>query len=83
MEQLLLYAVLGLYGTVIGVIYWVNRSRNELVYKDVCKSERKRIDDCIEGAVERSEQRYAELKSDMLRGFEEIKELIRNQKRKE
>lgn len=51
--------------------------KRDIVYKDVCKSERKRLDDCIEGAIKRSDERHAELKADMKAEFAEVKDLIR------
>lgn len=79
--KLIVGLAVSLFTTVIGVIYWVIKSRDKLVYKDVCESERRRLGDCIEHAEEMCSQRYKELTKQMDTGFKEVKELIRNQKR--
>lgn len=57
------------------------------VPKEVCKEIQKKNDDahgcidgCIEGAEKRTTARFAELKADMQRGFDEVKELIKERR---
>lgn len=52
--------------------------KDDIVFRDVCDERSKRLEDCIEGTIERSEAKYQELKSDMQAGFSEIKDLIKN-----
>lgn len=52
--------------------------KGDIVFRDVCDERSKRLEDCIEGAIERSEARYQELKADMQAGFSEIKDLIKS-----
>ena len=87
MDVKLIIALIGIFGAIIGVYVWVARHitarkkhpcADNVVYRDVCESERRRIDDCIEGAERRTEQRFKEVKDDMRNGFNEVKELIKN-----
>lgn len=88
MDTKLIVALIGIFGAIIGVYVWVARHiaarkkhpcSDDLVFRDVCESERRRIDDCLEGAERRTEQRFKEVKEDMKTGFTEVKDLIRNQ----
>lgn len=54
------------------------------VSKDVCVEIQKtniqaheHLEDCIEGAVQLCSERFQDLKEDMHRGFDEVKELIK------
>lgn len=89
-------AIVAAYVAIIGVVKWVSAhtgnidrhpSRKDIVFNDVCvergksnKLEHKRLEDCIEGAIERSNEQHAELKQDMNRGFDKIEDLIKNGK---
>jgi hypothetical protein len=52
--------------------------KDDIVFRDVCDEKAKRLEDCIEGAIKRSNEQHKELKEDMRRGFTEVKELIKN-----
>jgi len=45
-------------------------SKDSVVYKDVCDSEKKRLGDCIEGAIRRCDEHHAELKGYIKERFE-------------
>lgn len=79
--RIIVGAIISVFSAIIGVIYWVIKSRDKLVYKDVCESDRRGLGDCIEHAEEMCSQRYSELTKRMDAGFKEVKELIRNQKK--
>ena len=60
---------------------------DDIVFKDVCDEKTKRLDDCIEAVVKRSDERCAEhkqitetrhleLKQDMKDGFARVEKLI-------
>lgn len=63
-------AVVGIFGAIIGVIYWVIKSRDKLVYKDVCEANR----DCIETSIK-------DFKEFVKQRFDTLEELIKNVKR--
>lgn len=74
--------IIGVFGAIIGVYIWVAKHisnskkhpcSEKLVYKDVCESERKRIDDCIEGAARLASQRFESLE----KSIDELKQLLR------
>lgn len=59
--------------------------RGNKVSKEVCEEvQRKnaaiiaRLDDCIEGEMRRTGERFKELKTDMRLGFDEVKQLIKD-----
>lgn len=74
-------AIAAAYLAIIGVVKWVSShtgnidrhpSRKDVVFDDVCvergksnELEHKRLEDCIEGAIERSNEQHAELKEDI------------------
>ena len=70
--------VSGCYLSVIGVIYWVSRTKVAHktfdVERDNNKTEHANIRDWIKDAEERAKERHTELKADL----GEVKELIRN-----
>lgn len=70
----LIIMVIAVFSSIIGLIYWVIRSRDRLVYRDVCESERKRLEDCIEGSLKLMQMQYKNL----CNRFDELKELIKN-----
>jgi len=73
-------ALAGVYGWLIKHMSNNTRhpSKENIVFKDVCESERRRIDDCIESAEKRTEQRFIEVKQDMKDGFGRLESLIKN-----
>lgn len=73
-------AIAGVYGWLLKHLSNTKKHpcKDDIVFKDVCESERKRLDDCIETVVKRSDERHKELKEDMKAEFAEVKELIRN-----
>lgn len=79
--------LIGVFGLIAGVWGWLlkhcSNSRkhpcaDNLVFKDVCRSERKRIDDCMESEIEERKERYKELKEDINNRFDRLEELIKN-----
>lgn len=79
-QRVLIGAIVGIYGWFLKHISASRRHpcADNIVFQDVCDAEKKRLEDCIEGEVKRSEQRHTELRQDMKDGFAEIKELIKN-----
>ncbi len=80
-------AAIGIGTAIIGVYLWVARhitnsnrhpSRKDIVFKDVCESEKKRIEDCIESEAKLSKERFDTLVKKVDDGFRDIKVLIRN-----
>lgn len=72
-------------GFVVGCYVWCSRHINnrrkhpcadDLVYKDVCESERHRLEDCMESGLKNVDMRIGELKIDVKDGFREVKKLI-------
>lgn len=87
MDIKLIVAILGIFGAIIGVYVWVAKHiaqkkkhpcSDDLVFRDVCEERSGNLNDCIEGAERRTEERFKEVKEDMRRGFDEVKTLIRN-----
>jgi len=77
--------LLTIVGLVVGCYVWCSRHINnrkkhpcadDLVYKGVCESERRRLEDCMENGLKNVDMRLSELKSDVKDGFKEVKELI-------
>jgi len=75
-------------GLVVGCYVWCSRHINnrrkhpcadDIVSKEVCKSERRRLEDCMEGGLKNVNTRITELKGDVKEGFKEVKELIARQ----
>ncbi len=83
----------GVYIAIIAMQRWISAhisrgSRHpctaDIVYKDVCEkvqekntTEHAHLEDCLEGAETRTGERFRELKSDMNRGFDEVKKLVK------
>ena len=79
---------------IIGVYVWVSkhiangkkhvckddieRFKGAVVYKDVCASERKRIEDCVEGEIKNVNLRLERIEKMIDREFDELKDLIMN-----
>lgn len=77
----LIYVIIGVFGAIIGVYVWVAKHisnskkhpcKDDIVFEDVCEergkrneAEHNRLDDCIEAAIERSNEQHAELKEDI------------------
>lgn len=85
MDGWTIVGLIAIFGTIIGVYVWVsahisNRNRhpsaNSIVYSDTCEARR----DCIENSVKHLEKKVNEHHEYNKERFEEIKELIRNQK---
>ena len=68
--RILITAVIAVFVTIIGLIYWIIRSRDKLVFKDVCQANRDCIETKIDGLKELIELR-----------FDTIEELIKNERR--
>ena len=62
--------VLAVFGTIIGVIYWVVKSRDKFITKDVCEAKQ----DCVESELKNIHFRLTEIRDDMKAGFAELKE---------
>lgn len=89
-------AIIVTYITIISIYSWVSKHMSKsnihaegdkLVYKDVCTlteesniREHNKLSDCIEGAEERTKERFEDLIRRMENGFKEVKDLIRNHK---
>jgi len=79
----LIYAGIGVFGAIIGIYvillkhFWKHPSADKIVSKDVCESEKHRIEDCIENEVKCSAERY-ELLTESIK---ELKGLIQNARR--
>lgn len=66
----IIFCVIGVFSTIIGLIYWVIKSRDKLVYKDVFESELKRIEDCWETELK-------SLKKEMTLRFDNLEKMLR------
>ena len=93
MNTLTISGIIGAFGSIITIIIWVachtaNRDRHpaadKVVYVDTCRaristaeSERKRIEDCLEGAVNSLEKKVDEHHAYNKEQFAEIKSLIK------
>ncbi len=68
---MLISVVVAIFSAIIGLIYWVIKSRDKLVYKDVCDERHKGLEDCVEAKLETLETKIDE-------GFRRIEVLINN-----
>lgn len=80
----LIYVLIVIFGAIGGCYAFVIKCAGKRVHKDVCESEKHRLEDCIEGAIKRSNEKHKELKvdikelkDDMKSDFAEVKDLIR------
>jgi hypothetical protein len=77
-DRILITAVIALFSTIIGVIFWVSKSRAKMVFKDVCEEKAGRLNDCIENEVRSSKERYENLVKKVDMGFKELKQELKN-----
>lgn len=94
MDTKLIIAVIGIFGAIIGVYVWVARHISarkkhpcidDIVFEKTCEERSKaniqaheHLKEGITMAIARSDEQHVALKKDMWRGFDEVKELIRN-----
>ena len=73
-------------GLIAGIYGWLLRhvtsgkhpTKEAIVYKDVCESERKGIGDCIEGAIRRSDEQHKSVMDQINQRFEAQEKLFRS-----
>ncbi len=65
----------------------IGKMFRDSVSKEVCTEIQKKnamvtcnLDGCIEGAIKTAASRFTELKADMQRGFDEVKDLIKERR---
>lgn len=68
-KAIFITSVIAIFGTIIGLIYWIIKSRDKLVYKDVCEAKHKGFEDCVEAKLETLETKIDE-------GFKRLEGLI-------
>ena len=70
----------------IGLFGWLGKhisnskrhpDKTQLVYQDLCDERVRRFEDTIKEHKKDADKRHVELKADMNRGFDEVKQLIR------
>jgi len=72
-DNIVVIVVIGIFGAIIGVIYWVSR---RFITKDVCDAKQ----DCVEAEIKNVHFRLTEIKNDMKTGFDEVKDAIKEGK---
>ena len=50
--------------------------KTDIVFKEVCESERRRIEDCVEGELKNLSARVTELRDDTKAGLTKIEQMI-------
>ena len=72
---------------IVGTIFSITRHiintdkhpcKKDIVYKDVCDTKHKGLDDCIEGKINSLDQKFEIMREDMKEGFRDVKQLIKN-----
>ena len=71
--------LLGIAGLITTVYGWLFKHLfGKVQFKDTCAATHKGLDDCIEAEERRNTERYEALDKKIDKGFEEIKQLVRN-----